>query len=127
MENRKQPVTVSKAELAFLNAIIEFTREAEGGKTENVIIHIEPQYAAVWAKALVKAGKWAWANRWKLYAAAEAVWDLIGGSVFAERLPDDQQALDTVRREAGRDLRLGHLVQTRDRILQEMERQNKHR
>jgi hypothetical protein len=110
-----QPITVSKSELAFLNAIIEYTREVEQGSAETVTVYVEPQLAAIWAKALVKAGKWAWQNRYKLVAVTEAVWDLIGGDVFANPR-QDQQYLDAVRQSAQRDLPLQDLLALREQI-----------
>lgn len=110
-----QPITVSKSELAFLNAIIEYTREAEQGKVETVTVYVEPQLAAIWAKALIKAGKWAWQNRYKLLAVGEAVWDLLGGDVFANPR-QDQQFLTEVKQVAQRDLPLRDLLALREQI-----------
>ena len=74
-QNRNEPVTLTKAEIKFLEALIELEQEERDGTAETVTIFDSPDGVAIWAKV----GKWAWKNKWKLVTATEAVIDAVGG------------------------------------------------
>lgn len=81
---RNRPVTISRAELAFLDAIIEYQREEETGEEDRVTVYLPTDAVAFWAKAAWKLGKWAYKNRGKLAALATAATDLLGGMLVRD-------------------------------------------
>jgi hypothetical protein len=116
-------VTVSKADLAFLNAMIEFEQEAQSGQSEKVTIFLDANSTAAFTGAFVKAAKWAWKNKYKLVAAGEAVWDAIGGITSARQdVAENKEALSLLKPAAQEGSRLKELLKIRDQI---QEQQNK--
>jgi hypothetical protein len=113
-------VTVSKADLAFLNAMIEFEQEAQSGQSEKVTIFLDANSTAAFTGAFLKAGKWAWKNKYKLLAAGEAVWDLLGGITSARQdVAENKEGLSLLKPAAEEGSRLKELLKIRDQIQQQ--------
>lgn len=75
MEAERRPsVSLSKAELQYLDALIALEEEQRSGSRDEIIVFDPPEGLGIW----VKAGKWAWKHRKKLVALATAATDLVG-------------------------------------------------
>lgn len=118
-EKGKVELTLTKAEIAFLNATIEMMREDQLGRVESVTIQVEPA-AAAW-KAIIKAAKKV--NQWVeknggWVAVATAVVDQIFGYT-AESSPISREQADSLasfRAAVKRGVSLDELIELRDLI-----------
>lgn len=79
-----EPISLTRAEIKLLEALIELEQEERAGAVESVTVYSSADALAFWAKA----GRWAWKNRYKLLAAAEAAWDLLGGVFDAQAVAE---------------------------------------
>jgi hypothetical protein len=115
----KTELTLTKSEIAFLNATIELLLEEQRGRTESVTIAVESPAAFLsvlvkGAKALNKVvqkyGGWA-------ALATEVVDAVVGLSPESSRItPEQAKTLERLRAAASRGISLEELLELRDRL-----------
>jgi hypothetical protein len=116
----KYQLTLTKAEIAFINFTIELMLEEQRGRTESVTIAVDSAAAAA-PKALIKTArqinKWVERNGGWLAVAGLAA-DFIFGFTSASSTISREQAetLDTLRGAAERGVTLDELIELRDRL-----------
>jgi hypothetical protein len=108
-----EPISVTKAEIKLLEALIELEEEERAGAADSITVFDSEDALALWAKV----GKWAWKNRYKLVAAGEALYDLLGGVFDAQALADGDVP-DEIRVLLSRvdETSLDDLLRARDEI-----------
>ena len=114
----KSQLTLTRSEIAFLNATIELLREEESGRTETVTITVDNPAALAKAavKVAKKVNKWVERNGGWLAVAALAA-DFIGGDLASARISREQaEALERFRAAARRGVSLEELIELRDRL-----------
>lgn len=67
-------VSLSKAELQYLDALIALEEESRSGQRDEVVVFESPEALGIW----VGIGKWAWKHRKKLVTLVTAATDLVG-------------------------------------------------
>jgi hypothetical protein len=112
-------LTLTKSEIAFLNATIELMLEDQGGRTESVTIAVDDPTA--FGKALVKTfkkiNKWVEKNGGWLAVAALAADRVFGLTAESTSITREQaQALERFRAAARRGVTLEELLELRDRL-----------
>ncbi len=114
-------LTLTKSELAFLNATIELMREEQAGRQESITIIIddEPQFAAAVARAAIKVGRkvnrWVEKNGgWVAVATAVADWAW-GFSASTDPVSvEHAKALRLMKEKLQKGPSLEELIQLRD-------------
>ena len=116
---QKNTLTLTKSELACLNATIEILLEEETGRTESVTIMVDSP--AAFPGALVKGFKAV--NKivqkyggWAALATevADAIWGLTAETARVSR--EQANAVDQLRASVNRGISLEDLLELRDRI-----------
>jgi len=119
MSGPKKKIEMSKAEIAFLDAMIAFEKEEKAGVADKITVLVDPAQAALWTGALVKAGAWAWRNKYKLLAVGQAVWDLIGADLKKSDITENSSALDAIRPTLKGGATLQDLIRLREQITEQ--------
>jgi hypothetical protein len=119
IETRTEQLTLTKAEIAFLDATIELMREEEEGRVESITINIDPQASAYW-KALVKTAKkvndWVQKNGGYVALATAAV-DLFGFTATPSSVSQAQaEAFEKFRAAASQGVSLDDLIELRQQL-----------
>lgn len=112
-------LTLTRSEIAFLNATIELMLEEQGGRSESVTIVVNEPMAA--AKALLKTAKkvnkWVERNGGWLAVAAMALDAVFGFTAQPSSIGREQaDALQRFRAAAKRGVTLEELIELRDRL-----------
>lgn len=115
----KTELTLTKAEIAFLNATIEMMREDELGRVESVTIMVEPA-AAFW-KVIVKVAKavnkWVEKNGGWVAVATAVIDQLFGYTAESSPISREQaESLASFRAAVRRGVSLDELIELRDMI-----------
>ncbi|HEY0889239.1 MAG TPA: hypothetical protein VGE38_06470 [Nocardioides sp.] len=89
-DESRTSVSLSRAELQYLDALIALEEEARSGRREEVVVFEPTEPLGIW----VGIGKWAWKHRKKLVALVTAATDLVGldakSRAMAERVMADE-------------------------------------
>jgi hypothetical protein len=118
--NPNEPISLTRAEIKLLEALIELEEEEREGSAQSVTVFDSPDELAIW----VKAGKWVWKNRYKLLAATQAVTDLVGGVVEREGGAGGELPLEMrVRLSDISETTLDELIAARDQVHRALESQ----
>jgi hypothetical protein len=117
-------LTLTKSEIAFLNATIELMLEEQGGRTESVTIAVD--HPAAFAKAFVKLAEQAYRFvakpdvRPMIFPIADyldAALDALGGTTARTAITREQaEALNNLRTAGSRSVTLEELLELRDRL-----------
>lgn len=115
-----EPISLTKAEIKVLEALIELEQEKRSGVAPTVTVFDSPDSLAFWAKA----GAWAWKNKYKLLAAAQAVTEALGDVFTAKAVARDvSPEMQTLLQDD--DATLDQLLAARDQIYRALEAQER--
>lgn len=114
-DESRTSVSLSKAELQYLDALIALEEESRSGRRDEIVVFESPEALGIW----VGIGKWAWKHRKKLVTLVTAATDLLGfttkSRAEAEKVLSQQLAASGVD-DAGAESTLEELLAIREAV-----------